>query len=163
MITKIYLDMDGVLCDFEKRYKKLFDELPEYSRRNKEWSENWTTFVEGEQFKTLDWFPGAKTLLKTVIDTGIDVEILSSSGGKKYHSLVEDHKKFWLQNNGINFKANIVPGRSNKAKYANSKSILIDDTPDVIESFNKAGGYGILHENVKDTVKKLNHILHVAK
>ena len=46
MITKIYLDMDGVLCDFEKRYKKLFDELPEYSRRNKEWSENWTTFVE---------------------------------------------------------------------------------------------------------------------
>jgi hypothetical protein len=40
---------------------------------------------------------------------------------------------------------------------------LIDDTPDVIESFNKAGGYGILHVDVKDTVKKLNHILHVAK
>jgi hypothetical protein len=163
MITKIYLDMDGVLCDFEKRYKKLFNESPEHTRRNKDWSENWTTFIETEQFKTLEWFPGGKTLLETVLDTGIDVEILSSSGGKKYHSQVESHKKFWLMNNGISFKSNIVPGSAIKAKYANSSVVLIDDTDYVIEAFNKAGGYGILHKDVKDTVKKLNHILHVAK
>jgi len=163
MITKIYLDMDGVLCDFEARYIEQFGELPALSRANKEWSDNWTKFVGTGQFKTLDWNPGGQTLLQVVKDTGIDIEILSSSGGKKYHPVVEDQKKFWLQSKGIHVKVNIVPGRSLKAKYANSKSILIDDTPDVIESFNKAGGYGILHADVKDTVKKLNHILHVAK
>ena len=163
MIEKIYLDMDGVLCDFESRYEKLFGELPAYSREMKEWSTNWDKFVESEQFKTLEWHPGGQTLLKMIIDTGIDFEILSSSGGKKHHDIVEDQKKQWLQSNNILVKANIVPGRKNKAKFANSRSVLIDDTPDVIDSFNAAGGYGILHKNASDTVKKLSHILKVAK
>ena len=163
MIEKIYLDMDGVLCDFESRYEKLFGELPAYSREMKEWSANWNVFVETEQFKTLDWNPGGKTLLKVITDADIDYEILSSSGGKKHHEKVEAQKKHWLQTNGILVKANIVPGRTNKAKFANSRTVLIDDTPDVIDAFNSAGGYGILHKNTPDTVKKLERILNVAK
>lgn len=163
MIEKIYLDMDGVLCDFQSRYEKLFGEMPAYTREMKDWSENWDAFVQTEQFKTLDWNKGGKTLLKFVIDTDIDFEILSSSGGKKHHEKVKAQKKYWLETNGILVKANIVPGRGNKSKYANSKTVLIDDTPDVIDAFNAAGGYGILHTEVQDTVKKLKNILKVAK
>lgn len=163
MIEKIYLDMDGVLCDFESRYQKLFGELPVYTREMKDWSENWDSFVKTEQFKTLEWNKGGKTLLEFVIHTGIDFEILSSSGGKKHHEAVKEQKKFWLQTNDILVKANIVPGRGNKSRYANSRTVLIDDTPDVIDSFNSAGGYGILHEGTQETVKKLKNILKVAK
>ena len=34
-ITKLYIDMDGVLCDFEKRYTEIFDVSPKLTRDNK--------------------------------------------------------------------------------------------------------------------------------
>jgi hypothetical protein len=38
---------------------------------------------------------------------------------------------------------------------------LIDDTPDVIEDFNRAGGIGILHENAADTIERLKSIFQI--
>jgi hypothetical protein len=60
MIKKIYLDMDGVLCNFERRYLELYDELPGSMRDRKDFNVNWDHFVQSEQFKTLDWWPGGR-------------------------------------------------------------------------------------------------------
>ena len=32
-VSKIYVDMDGVLCDFEKRYKELYGAIDDKARR----------------------------------------------------------------------------------------------------------------------------------
>ena len=37
--------------------------------------------------------------------------------------------------------------------------LIIDDTPDVISSWNKEGGIGILHKDVKETIKTLETLL----
>jgi hypothetical protein len=42
-----------------------------------------------------------------------------------------------------------------KAEYAKSTTILVDDTPDVIDSFGAAGGIAILHKDVNDTIRQL--------
>ena len=43
---KIYLDMDGVLTDFEKKYEELFGVRPdEVQARTKHFWENWQEFV----------------------------------------------------------------------------------------------------------------------
>ena len=97
MIEKIYLDMDGVLCDFEKRYTELYNEAPNSSRDKKNWSKNWTDFVMTKQFETLDIFPGAIELLRYVRRTELPIEILTSSGGVKYHDLVAKQKDIWLK------------------------------------------------------------------
>jgi len=155
-ITKLYLDMDGVLCNFEKRYFELFDESPSLSRNRKSFSSNWTKFIEGENFATLDWFEGGQELLayvRTIPD--IQIEMLTSSGGLKYHSEVTIQKTQWLCERGIEFKINTVPGRKLKAEYAKSTTILVDDTPDVIDSFGAAGGIAILHKDVNETIAKL--------
>jgi 5'(3')-deoxyribonucleotidase len=150
-ITKIYLDMDGVLCDFEKRYVGLYNEFPKAARERKLFSENWHNFVKTKQFEKLDYFPGALRLMKYVNSLNIPVEILSSSGGKTYHSEVESQKINWLKAHNIHYKPNIVDGRRAKAKYATPTTVLIDDTPEVIKFFEDADGIGILHKNFEDT------------
>jgi hypothetical protein len=45
-----------------------------------------------------------------------------------------------------------------KQNYATPDSILIDDTEDVIEAFNRAGGIGILHKDASETLSVLRKI-----
>lgn len=159
VVTKLYLDMDGVLCSFEGRYTELFGESPSSARARKNFSSNWIKFIEGENFATLDWNPGGQELLAYVRTIpNIEIEMLTSSGGTKHHEEVTIQKTQWLCERGIDFKINTVPGRKLKAAYANATTVLVDDTPDVIESFSGAGGIGVLHINTLDTVQTLEKL-----
>ena len=151
--------MDGVLCDFEKRYFELFNETPSETRDKKNFNPNWKSFVKGGNFSTLDWYPGGKQLLSFIKKYPIEVEILSSSGGERYHGEVTVQKIKWLRGHEIDYKANIVPGRKHKKDYANPNVILIDDTEENIQEFNAAGGHGILHKEVGKTEELLKKLL----
>jgi len=152
--------MDGVLSDFNKRYREMFQVKPSGSReRGEKHDDNWNRFVEANSFENLDWYPGGKELLKYVISLDIPVEMLSSSGGRMHHEEVKRQKKIWLKRHHIDFTANIVPGRQLKATYAKTDIILIDDTSDVIDDFNMAGGIGILHKETAKTIKTVQSIL----
>lgn len=155
--------MDGVIANFEKRYIELFREYPASSRDRKEFSKNWTKFIEDKNFETLDFWPGGQELIKYLIHhfNHDDVEILTSSGGKKYHDEVAEQKKIWIKKKNLPsaWKVNVVAGRSLKAEFATPDSILIDDTLDVIDAFNKAGGIGIHHKDVGNTMLLLDILL----
>jgi hypothetical protein len=159
-VTKLYLDMDGVLCNFEKRFTELYGEDALGSRDRKNFTTNWPNFIMDGNFENLEWFPGGKELLDFIQnETDWEVEILSSSGGEKFHSEVAAQKVMWLCDKGIPYKANIVPGRKHKTAYATPETILIDDTEDIIVNFNAAGGLGILHKDANDTLAKLRTLL----
>ncbi len=160
MIKKIYLDMDGVLTDFEGRFAKKFGYPAMAVRDRKNFSKEWPEFIEDKEFETLDWNPGGEELLKFIrSNPEIPVEMLTSSGGMKHHNEVARQKKIWLKKMGIAYKPNVVPGRKFKAEYAGEGIVLIDDTEEIIHSFNKAGGIGILHKDVKETVETLVSLL----
>ena len=152
--------MDGVLCNFEKRFTDLYGKDALGSRDRKNFTTNWPNFIMDGNFESLEWFPGGKELLDFIQnETDWEVEILSSSGGEKFHSEVAAQKVVWLCNNGIPYKANIVPGRKHKTAYATPETILIDDTEDIIVNFNAAGGLGILHKDANETLAKLRTLL----
>lgn len=155
----IYLDMDGVLTDFNKEYERMFGARPEEGwRRNKHFWDNWTTFVESGGFSRLDKHPDADKLLQFVHELRVPVEILSSSGGNEHHEMVTNQKIAWLCNNGIPYKANIVPGGKKKAAYAKPWSVLVDDTPHVVEAYREAGGTAVLHFDINVTLKELSRL-----
>jgi hypothetical protein len=53
----------------------------------------------------------------------------------------------------------VVPGRKHKKDYAGPGIVLVDDTLDVIQAFNKAGGIGIHHKDLGDTIEKIKTLL----
>ena len=151
MINKIYLDMDGVLTDFNTRYIGLYG-----NTSKTKWKENWEHWVLTEQFKHLDWHVDGRMLLQAVKETGIPYEILSSSGGEDYYDTIKEQKIHWLQSNGFDCPINVVAGKKYKQDYAAAYHILIDDHLDNVDEFKTAGGFAIHHTDLDSTLFQLD-------
>ena len=144
--------MDGVLCDFEKKYEELYNESSKATRERKLFSNNWHDFVNGKNFEKLNYFPGALRLMKYVNSLDIPVEILSSTARSEFYDQISRQKEDWLTKYGINFPRNFVPGKRFKKQFATPRSIIIDDTQSVIDDWKHAGGIGILHKDWPTTL-----------
>jgi hypothetical protein len=160
-IEKIYLDMDGVIADFEKRYKERYGIHPSEAESQKKFNGYFDDFIQTQQFATLDLMPNAHTLINTLenifLEKGIPTEILSSTANIKRHDELSTQKSKWLKDHGILFKQNFVPGKELKYKFATPTSIIIDDTDVVISDWKKAGGIPIHHKDVETTLAMLIH------
>lgn len=156
VIKNIYIDMDGVLCDFNKHYRSLFGMDPKEARDQKYglYLVNWNKFVDDKEFENIPPLAGYDFILHAIDEfrrdmeqiTKVNIQILTSSGGKDKHEQVAEQKKAWLKKHSITYDAIVVPGRRYKQECANPNSILIDDTQDVIEDWKEVGGIGIQHK-----------------
>ena len=151
-ITKIYLDMDGVIADFNKRYKALYKMEPKEAEDKKEFYKFFDEFIATKQFATLDLMPDATMLLNYLSKLNIPTEILSSTASEKRDADIRAQKLLWLQTHNIGFKVNLVPGKRLKKDFSNANSILIDDTPVNIDQWRREGGVGILHTDALTTI-----------
>lgn len=162
-IDKIYLDLDGVVCDFNKRFKEIYGVGPDEPNAKKNFSNFFTNFIKDQHFATLDLLPGALTLVEYLKNLPIPTEILSSTGRPEGYLEVSRQKGVWLDTHNIPFKQNFVPGKELKKNFATPSSLIIDDTLSVIDDWKQAGGIAIHHKNVRDTMVHLKfHLLGIA-
>ena len=151
----LYLDMDGVLADFNKEYTK-FDPNKEDRKRFR------YAVLEHNIFEKLDFMPDAQELLNHVSKlSGVDIQILTSMGTHEttQANAAQMQKIKWLNEKNIPYKPNFVHNKQEKAKYATPTSILIDDSSGCIGPFIAAGGHGILHIHSSETNRILDSLI----
>lgn len=155
-ISKIYVDMDGVIANFDKRYTEKFAVSSQSTRSNRSFDHYFKQFVDDREFASLEPMPDAHLLLRFLQTRDIPKEILSSTAREEHHAAISEQKSEWLQKQNIDYKQNFVPGKRHKASFATPNSIIIDDTLSVIVDWEKAGGIGILHRNAVSTIAMLS-------
>jgi phosphoglycolate phosphatase-like HAD superfamily hydrolase len=150
-MKNIYLDMDGVIADFDKRYVELYKVSTKESERDKNWRQFFKKFIEDGHFATLELMPEAIELMDYLKSTGIPITILSSTSSETRDSLIRPQKMEWLKKHKIDFPVILVPGAHLKKDYATPDSILIDDTNKNIDDWRREGGIGILYKDLLHT------------
>ena len=151
---KIYCDMDGVLCDFNRRFEQFGGMSPNEYETRFGTKKFWELITKvGEQFwSKMPWTSGGKQLWSYISKYNPS---LLSAPSQDYSSRYG--KKLWVKENLPGTKL-ILAKRENKQDYANNKSILIDDRIDNISEWKSAGGIGILFESTSQTINELKQL-----
>lgn len=157
---QIYVDMDGVLCDFDSRVEELFGKSPkEYSREELIEAVN----DNGVEFwSKMKWHEGGKELWDMV--SKYNPSLLTSPGMFKY---APEGKKIWAKENLSPQPQDIIFGQvrnkhlvlSGKDPKEIKKSILIDDYFPNVKPWQEEGGIGILHKSFNNTQRILNKFI----
>ena len=153
-LYKLYVDMDGVLVDFEKGYHQLTG--VHASQFPKGDSSFWAPISDaGAGFWAgLPWMPDGKVLWSYV--KKYKPNILSAPS-QDPSSVVG--KEAWLKIHLKNsYNRAYFYSRKNKQLFSEENRILIDDLKETIDEWNAKGGIGILHTSAANTIKQLKKL-----
>lgn len=152
---KLYIDLDGVLADFNKSAKRVLRTDNHY-HYDFVWGPEtyWARLHERDPhfFANLDQMPDAWDLwdavqhLKPTILTA-----LPKTGADK----VEEQKRKWVREN-IGWDVEVITGATkDKPKYCKPGDILIDDRAINMDAWNAKGGTYLLHTTAERTIGAL--------
>jgi len=160
---KIYLDMDGVIADFNSRFKDLSGIEPR-EFESKYGRKAFWDFID-EENKIKFWvgippMPGASELVSYI--SKHDYEILTAPSIKDQSRL---GKNLWVRNHiGDIFPSKPkVTFKFSKEKHKVKQNlsqfdILIDDRQSIINNWNNAGGFGILYQSTPQAIADLKKL-----
>ena len=151
MIT-LYLDMDGVLCNFDKAYRAIDPEKVDRKKFRD------AVFIH-KIFEDLEFMPDTQELLNYVCKLeNINIEILTSVGtyDEQQGNEAKMQKLHWLNKNNIPYRANFVRAKQEKANFAHDRAILVDDSIGCITPFAAKGGHAIHHSRSSDTIQQIH-------
>jgi hypothetical protein len=154
MDYKIYLDMDGVLVDFDQQFKDLTGMMP----REFEAKHGSTGFWEAIDkagvgfWRGMSWMPGGEALYNRA--SQFDHELLSSPSRSELSKI---GKRLWRRDKTPNTKLTLSRSYLKK-NYAAPNHILIDDREDNIQQWRDAGGIGILYKSAEQVNKELDKL-----
>lgn len=155
---KIYCDMDGVLTDFESRFEHYTGMHPQEYEKQKGLAAFWNLIdvqIGVKFWIGMPWMPQGKRLWDFIKPYQPD---LLTSPSRDNNSRLG--KNLWVKNN-LNPKPKVIFAYSkDKQRYANDKSILIDDKKSNINEWTAKGGIAIRCKdgNVDHVLDKLKEL-----
>lgn len=156
----IYVDLDGVLVDFDNGFKAISAGVDKKQFIEKHGIESLWKLInsKGELWwSNLDWMPDGTKLWSALQNKNIAV--LTSGSTRNTGTTAINGKKQWVTNHLGAVKTIVVNSSRDKQKYARPGDILIDDLYSNIAAWTDKGGIGIQHRNTDETINKLNEIL----
>ena len=161
----IYLDMDGVLADFDKAVNDLcgmrtMQQDGETDPRHDE--KMWAEIRKiGHFYDRLDLMPGAKEMFDRIYGKyGDRCEILTGIPKKErgIPDAAEDKVKWTRRLLSEDVVIRTVL-RKEKLNYCHGpEDVLIDDREKTIREWRNAGGTGILHTGAEKTLGEMEHL-----
>ena len=170
----IYSDMDGVLVDFDKGYKKLTGVSTQHADsqgKNKFWDLYRNSLKKKNIPEKLYWanlkpMPDKEKIwnfispfnpyVLTAPSVNFDIPFEERYKLEKNQSM--QGKTEWADRYLSNMRKLYFRSAGRKSDFAGPNKILIDDRKDTIDAWNAAGGIGILHTSAVSTIDALNKI-----
>ena len=161
-MTTIYLDMDGVVADFDSYAKQVLNtDKTSHNWPQKDWekiSNNPRLYRDLD--KTLEADQLVRFCRQTCDDKGWDLLFLTAVPRGDDMPWAFYDKVHWANERYPDIPVFFGPHSFDKWKHCEVGDILIDDRPSNCEEWNKAGGTAILHKgDLLETVKKLSALL----
>lgn len=159
---ELYVDLDGVLVDFEATALKIAGIAPDSQGANKQLRHDFWKHIErhvkkGHKFfEIMDPMPDAAQLWEFVVKYN---PTICSATGHVQGAATE--KRNWVRTHlgrDVAARAIFVRDGVQKAQYAAPYHVLIDDRVKVINAWIEAGGIGILHTSAEDTIQQLQEL-----
>lgn len=161
-MTTIYLDMDGVVADFDAYAKKVLNnDLIQHA-----WSEeDWKKLSSSQRlYRDLEKTPEADKLVKfcTLVSKEQNWNLMFLTAVPKDDDMpwAFYDKVNWINERYPNIPVMFGPHSYDKWRHCQPGDILIDDRPSNCEEWKKAGGHGILHKgDLEETINQLLTLL----
>ena len=153
MITTIYLDMDGVIADFDKGYSSIYGIN---CRDDPNADIRWYEFVKNDGFRNLPTTIDFTVLTTKLFSLDVNVEILSSLSIRNNYKDVAKQKYAWLEEHRLgDLPVTFVRKKVEKSDYADNTTLLIDDSAGCVDPFRARGGFAIQHSSARKTINEL--------
>lgn len=141
----VFIDMDGVVSDFDKHILTEYGK-PMAEMTNKEQNRFWDSECVSKRFfaNAPPIYEGLQLMTK-LQEAGIEMSFLTSTGGQLQHIDIAKQKLDFLQKHGLgHLPVTFATGTDCKASFAKPGTILIDDRDKVIQAFRARGGVALL-------------------
>jgi hypothetical protein len=171
--TQIYMDLDGVLADIDKAFKKLsggytprtFKDSPEFNGDDKKARRRFWQLINSKPgfWQSLEPMPDAMVLWNFVKRKYLDPKpvVLSAGQGTELQS----GKLEWVHKHlGQDVQLLLSPAGARKPEFIieqpNTMQVLVDDTPKNVDAWNnpEKHRFAILHKNAAETIRQLNDL-----
>lgn len=158
-IERVFVDMDGVLADFITGIESA-DFLDKPLVTEQDYDNNKVSFINKRLFRNLPPMEGMLDLIDFIKQHNLPWEILSAAGLTENRNLAVYDKTAWIREHVCPYVAvTCTANGKKKAIFAKPNRVLIDDRLDNIEAWEKAGGIGILHKSVAETIETLTSLI----
>jgi hypothetical protein len=146
MARRIFLDLDGVMFDFDGHFYELFNADPP-SKGGVDDATMWHLIHNhGSFFRTMPLFPGAKEFFDALVTRGLDPIILTAASKSHYAEMAVQKRAAVREHLSTNHLVLPVAGGSAKPLFMHAPGdILIDDWIKNCDRWTKAGGQAIHH------------------
>ena len=148
-VSKLFLDLDGVLANFGKAYERVFDCLPD---RSFEPPGMWEKINQAQTFYlSMEPMPDAFELWEYVkrhsptVLTGVPSSVRGA----------ERQKREWVRKFLGSGVCVICCASRDKWKYGGSGDVLVDDWKKYANLWTDMGGVFVLHCSAKESVQRL--------